>query len=607
MFSQLFGRPKNNDGPDVTQSLSEPTVEKKLSTLQIPMCRYNVNGKLEKEKVMVVSTKYLAISHVWGDAQWQEIPGIDGEVLVSKEKAKFLTERLKSIVGTNYFWMDILCVEQTNKAARIAVTADIPAIFRHAERTILVRGSGGFRDCCIKSIPIPPQPSTKWINETFAKLLETHYREVHDGEDFNDGVLLRLWPLQEIILSDTIQIVRCNDAESRPSAPLTPPWEIRDLVFSLSMMAAAWSGHGNNYGNNFESNSPMNLVRAFFTCDTASRESTAHYLPQFPEDVHFGFCFSNARRTTKSRDFILAVMPQYSFYSIPKNAKDMTFQQLFIDCYQQLEGSLPFPWMAPLLWAPFHGSPLPPSPSQNVPEPVFLGDFIKLFFGPRISPNPTFHQVQVERVSNLSNSEVFEHVLQSVERSRSVWVGSTSGELAEMKREAPHILENLSHSATIGGEANAQLVRSAPQYGAIIGLSIMMEVLKHGRHPQLLSPLEDITFQLANAEVVLRLAAHISCGLGVSAYEWSKNNLVPVFVTFEGKKIIGLAPDSTLSGEEKHAFFLVEAQRYWVKNDVKRFALVGVNATEQCTICLFPPDINMYGWKIWKNWKWGWD
>jgi hypothetical protein len=609
MFRQLFRRPENSDAPDVTQSLPEPTMtDSTLSTLRIPMVRFDISGRLEKDNVLVTTTQYLAISHVWGDAQWQEIPGIDGEVLVSKEKANFITERLRSIVGTDYFWMDILCVEQRDKAARIAVTAHIPVIFRHAQKTILVRGSRGFRECCIKSITIPEQPSTKWFNGTFATLLKNHYREVHDGEDFTDGVLLRLWPLQEIILSDTIQVVRCDDAESRRFPLFTPPWHIRDLVYSLSMMAAAWSGHSNAYAINFETKSLMKLVRAFFSCDTASRESTENSLPHFPWDVHFGFCLSSARRTTESRDFILAVMPQYSFYSLPDNAKDMTFQQLFVDCYQQLEQCHSFPWMAPLISAPFQQWP-PPTPTPNIPEPVFLSDFIKLFFGPRIAYPPTVHQVQVEKVSHLSNSDVFQHVLQAVERSRIVWMESTSGELAEMSREA-EMLKHLTDPAITEDETRAQIAKSAPQYGAILGLWNIVECLKHGRHPELLSRLEDMTFELADADVVLRLAALISCGLGVSAYEWSKPNLVPVFVTFEGRKFIGLAPDSALNRDDDYVFYLVEAQRYWVVDGVKRFALVGGDAkTNQpiLTLCLFPPDINIYGWKIWKNWKWGRD
>jgi hypothetical protein len=84
MFRQLFQRSENNDGPEPVTP--EPTVDSDLSTLRIPMCRYDVSGNLERDNVLVFTTQYLAISHVLGDAQWHEITGIDGEVLYRKRK-----------------------------------------------------------------------------------------------------------------------------------------------------------------------------------------------------------------------------------------------------------------------------------------------------------------------------------------------------------------------------------------------------------------------------------------------------------------------------------------------------------------------------------------
>jgi hypothetical protein len=56
---------------------------------------------------------------------------------------------------------------------------------------------------------------------------------------------------------------------------------------------------------------------------------------------------TNKQRTTKARDFILAITPQFSFYMIPKDAKDMTFSAIFCDCIRQLAAI----WhvMAPLI------------------------------------------------------------------------------------------------------------------------------------------------------------------------------------------------------------------------------------------------------------------
>src|SRR2546423_1330958 len=115
--------------------------------LSTTLCRYD-SGKLVTQDKLLSETDYIAISHVWGKAAKQDIPGIDGQVLASKEKARFIEKRLPRIVGTKWFWMDVLCVNQGNKEARIAVTQHIPTIFRLAQKTIVVRNSTGFRDCC---------------------------------------------------------------------------------------------------------------------------------------------------------------------------------------------------------------------------------------------------------------------------------------------------------------------------------------------------------------------------------------------------------------------------------------------------------------------------
>jgi hypothetical protein len=43
----------------------------------------------------------------------------------------------------------------------------------------------------------------------------------------------------------------------------------------------------------------------------------------------------NDAETTKARDFILALLPQYPFYHVPNNAKALTFFELFLDLVRQ--------------------------------------------------------------------------------------------------------------------------------------------------------------------------------------------------------------------------------------------------------------------------------
>jgi hypothetical protein len=118
-------------------------------SLETTFCRYNL-GKLEKSTLALRTTNYLAISHVWGEAEWRVLSVLDGEkILASKEKARFIEDGLREFTGEEYFWMDVLCVDQGNADARVAITQHIPAIFRRAQKTIVIRDGYVFRNVAL--------------------------------------------------------------------------------------------------------------------------------------------------------------------------------------------------------------------------------------------------------------------------------------------------------------------------------------------------------------------------------------------------------------------------------------------------------------------------
>ena len=80
--------------------------------LEVILRRYD-SGGLSKAAMSIHDSQYITISHVWGTARWQDVLG--EEVLVSDEKARFIAEELPSLVGGEWFWMDILCVNQRDK------------------------------------------------------------------------------------------------------------------------------------------------------------------------------------------------------------------------------------------------------------------------------------------------------------------------------------------------------------------------------------------------------------------------------------------------------------------------------------------------------------
>jgi hypothetical protein len=88
------------------------------------------------------------------------------------------------------------------------------------------------------------------------------------------------------------------------------------------------------------------------------------------------------------------------------------------------------------------------------------------------------------------------------------------------------------------------------------------------------------------------LAALISCGLGISAFRWSKDNLTPLLIKFRNQSIIGLLPNSVAQITEKADFSLFEAAKIYHE----RYGLLARwqrEETEVNCVCLFPLSIEL--------------
>jgi hypothetical protein len=101
----------------------------------------------------------------------------------------------------------------------------------------------------------------------------------------------------------------------------------------------------------------------------------------------------------------------------------------------------------------------------------------------------------------------------------------------------------------------------------------------------------------ARPEDVIRMAALISCGYGVTTFAWSYARVVPVFVYFRDRKIPALVPISVPIGNETVSFSLVESTKYAFRSTApKRYALVAKHkevGQHVSTLCLFPPDVEL--------------
>jgi hypothetical protein len=164
------------------------------------LCHYEDDQVVRRKANPGDGTKYVAVSHVWGETDWLDVPGVVGKVRATKEKVNFITQQLQSIVGEEEFWMDILCVDQMDRAARIAITQYIPAIFRSAQKTIMIRDSNRLQNCCVAAFG---DMHNFDVNEVTV-LLNAHLKSDHKGTTHTEGVMSRLWLLQEIVISDMV-------------------------------------------------------------------------------------------------------------------------------------------------------------------------------------------------------------------------------------------------------------------------------------------------------------------------------------------------------------------------------------------------------------------
>jgi hypothetical protein len=291
---------------------SEPPELRHSPSLEMLMCRYT-DGILRKEMVVLEDTKYIAISHVWGDARWQHIDGIEGAIMISDENAKFLTEWMPELVGEGFFWMDILCVNQHDMAARVAVTQYIPANDRNSRR-------GRISVLLLSSSNVPSDAAEfhyKILSSPYFDRLTRHYEERHGGEGYTmDGIISRLWPFQEVLVSDTVHFVQCQPLpRTRSMGDSYQPvgrWYSDDLLrmslVQIVLMGKSWEGHGSARMTNVGSNAVAVFVDVYLRYRVATRSPITRTLVK-PDVIDFAILQPSARRTTRSQDFILALMP----------------------------------------------------------------------------------------------------------------------------------------------------------------------------------------------------------------------------------------------------------------------------------------------------------
>ena len=238
-----------------------------------------------------------------------------------------------------------------------------------------------------------------------------------------------------------------------------------------------------------------------------------------------------------------------------------------------------------------------PSASVDMPEPIFLADLVKLFYGPwfinrdrSIGDQGWVQQVQVELASKWSKFDIKRLIQQSFHMSSIVWPNALGGDLREFTSKR---YTSSFQSPRSTGHSSGTDTRFSAEF--INAVQALWTTLAESRGSDLGA---ETALQTIGFEAILHLAALINCGLGASAFEWSKSSLTPVIVKFNGQSFIGLVPNLVFH-ESRYLFFLVEVDRYRAtQRTTRRFSLIAWNPKglpESYTVCLFPPDIDRLG------------
>jgi hypothetical protein len=299
-------------------------------------------------------------------------------------------------------------------------------------------------------------------------------------------------------------------------------------------------------------------------------------------------------------------MPQYSFYTVPENAKSMTFGQLFADCYRQLHW---IEWTGkfdPLII----GNTLTAKTSsfefnlvEIAPEPLFLGDLMKILNGTWSYIHLPLRPSALVLVEDpLKDEATFSKLLPRIQewiispRLRR-WTNAMAGEIEAYwsTREAATDKRDDTLARRLFPSVEAQSERDM----------LVLMIWAHASSSKSIMEARKATFTLpVRRENFFRLLCLVSCGIGISAFEWSKQqHLQPVFVVYRNERIPAMVPISVLEKIQSYQFHLVEVESLRVSRD-KRFTLLAIPSEESgiasITTCLFPPEwICARGFKFW--------
>lgn len=222
--------------------------------------------------------------------------------------------------------------------------------------------------------------------------------------------------------------------------------DIQTIALNLKKLANSFCG---SQSNTFIDEFVKAYVHGGTVVNPRSAKRSQH------EDIHSGgFLLANRaspRSATMPCDYIFATMPSFPWYTYPKKeALSMSFGEIYSDLYQQAERSghaftcrFTRSMLDPICTDPTDGW----LPSQYLPSPTTLGDFLKLM-GNRVPKASNATSPHVHITSDVQIMELESECLPDIliarleacfEQSRTPWLESyTSGELPKLGKYPSH-------------------------------------------------------------------------------------------------------------------------------------------------------------------------
>ncbi|KAI9370381.1 heterokaryon incompatibility protein-domain-containing protein [Aspergillus egyptiacus] len=125
----------------------------------LPKRLYNVvERRLYQAAELPQGVRYAAISHVWGP----NVASIDGFKygvpwaipITNESKLEWIFEAVRVVLGERYIWMDVLCLDQGDRAARETEIGDMGKYYRYATGCFVMLDNA-YRDCAWGEILSP--------------------------------------------------------------------------------------------------------------------------------------------------------------------------------------------------------------------------------------------------------------------------------------------------------------------------------------------------------------------------------------------------------------------------------------------------------------------